>query len=171
MKKQVDNVNQIFTTSGHDVFEALHAIMHLYRARQMRAAAAGEPELTHMEGKVLGFFARHPGATLSDLVAHSGRDKAQLTRLIRALRERGLLDAQADALDRRSTQLRLSASGEAIHAGWHRHGAEAAEEALKGVPETERAALLALLERVRANLGAQEANQGVWTSPSSPDKS
>jgi DNA-binding MarR family transcriptional regulator len=158
MKKYVDKVNQNSPASGQAVFEAIHSIMHLYRARQMRAAGAGVPELTHMEGKVLGFFARRPGATLSDLVAHSGRDKAQLTRLIRALRERGLLDAQADEQDRRSTRLHLSGSGEAIHAGWHRQGAEAAEEALKGVPEAERAALLALLERVRANLDAQDGN-------------
>jgi DNA-binding MarR family transcriptional regulator len=156
MKKHVDKVNQNSVSSAQDLFEAIHAVMHLYRARQMRAPAGAEPELTHMEGKVLGFFARHPGATLSDLVAHSGRDKAQLTRLIRALRERGLLEARADELDRRSTRLRLSPGGEAIHAGWHRHGAEAAEEALAGVPEAERGQLLMLLERVRANLDAAD---------------
>jgi DNA-binding MarR family transcriptional regulator len=156
MKKHVDKVNQNATASGQDVFEAIHAVMHLYRARQMRAPAGAEPELTHMEGKVLGFFARRPGATLSDLVAHSGRDKAQLTRLIRALRERGLLDARADELDRRSTRLCLSASGAAVHALWHRQGAQAAEEALAGLPEAERGQLLALLERVRANLDAAD---------------
>jgi hypothetical protein len=37
-----------------------------------------------MEGKVLGFFARHPGATQRDLAQHSGRDKAQLARLIKS---------------------------------------------------------------------------------------
>ena len=162
MRKQVDKVNQNppLRPSGTvgDVFDAIHSIMHLYRARQMRAPADAdadaEPALTHMEGKVLGFFARHPDATLSDLVAHSGRDKAQLTRLIRALRDRELLEARADEADRRSTRLRLSAGGEALHARWHRHGAAAAEEALAGVPDAERASLLALLERVRANLDA-----------------
>jgi DNA-binding MarR family transcriptional regulator len=158
MKKLVDKVNQNQATvpaaSAQDVFEAIHAIMHLYRARQLRAPMGAEAELTHMEGKVLGFFARNPGATLSDLVAHSGRDKAQLTRLIRALRDKELLEAQPDEADRRSTRLRLSPGGEAIHAEWHRHGAGAAEQALAGVPEAERAQLLGLLERVRANLGA-----------------
>ena len=156
MKKHVDKVNQNPATgaSAQDVFEALHAIMHLYRARQTRISAGAEAELTHMEGKVLGFFARNPGATLSDLVAHSGRDKAQLTRLIRALRDKALLEAQPDETDRRSTRLRLSPGGEAIHAEWHRHGAGAAEQALAGVPEAERAQLLALLERVRGNLDA-----------------
>jgi DNA-binding MarR family transcriptional regulator len=158
MKNTVDKVNQNPAPSAQDVFEAIHAIMHLYRARQMRAPAGLEPELTHMEGKVLGFFARHPGATLSDLVAHSGRDKAQLTRLIKGLRDKDFLVAQLDEVDRRLTRLRLSGTGEALHAQRHRIGAEAAALALEGVSEAERAKLLALLERVRANLDAAGAD-------------
>jgi DNA-binding MarR family transcriptional regulator len=162
MQKPVDKVNQEQGALAHDVFEVIHAITHLHRSRQFRgpgpdeAASGLKPghELTHMESRVLGFFARHPDATLSDLVAHSGRDKAQLTRLIRGLRERGLLEAQADALDRRSTRLRLSSSGAAIHAQLHRRGALAAEQALAGLEEGERRQLLALLERVQANLDA-----------------
>jgi DNA-binding MarR family transcriptional regulator len=152
MKNNVDKVNQNSGASASDVFEAIHSVMHLFRARRMRAPAADAPELTHMEGKVLGFFARHPDATLSDLVVHSGRDKAQLTRLIRALRDRDLLEARADAADKRSTRLRLSASGEALSAGWQRAGAGLAEEALEGLEARERAQLFALLDRVRANL-------------------
>ncbi|MFC5478602.1 MarR family winged helix-turn-helix transcriptional regulator [Massilia suwonensis] len=160
MKKPVDKVNQNPAPSAQDVFEAIHSIMHLYRARQMRTpadtGANAEPELTHMEGKVLGFFARNPDATLSDLVAHSGRDKAQLTRLIRALRDRELLEARADAADKRSTRLRLSSGGEALHALRHRQGAAAAEAALAGLPDAEREQLAVLLERVRANLDAAD---------------
>lgn len=154
MKKTVDKVNQNSVPSAQDVFEAIHSIMHLYRARQMRAPAGQAPELTHMEGKVLGFFARHPGATLSDLVTHSGRDKAQLTRLIKGLRDQELLVAQLDEADRRLTRLRLSGTGEALHAQRHRIGAEAAALALEGVSEAEREKLMELLERVRANLDA-----------------
>lgn len=154
MKKQVDKVNQNQSELVHGVFEAIHSIMHLHRSRLFRAPCEGEVELTHMEGKVLGFFAHHPDATLSELVAHSGRDKAQLTRLIRSLRERELLDAQPDPLDRRSTRLRLSAAGEFVHAQLHRDSAIAAEQALEGLDEAERRQLLALLERVRTNLAA-----------------
>ena len=105
-----------------------------------------------MEIKVLGFFARRPGATQSDLAAHSGRDKAQLARLVRGLRERGLLDATADADDKRSTRLSLSQAGQDMHAALHRHDGALAEAALAGLDEAERAALLALLGRVQANL-------------------
>ena len=152
MRKPVDKVNQNPSGTVGDVFDAIHSIMHLYRSQQFRASPGGEHELTHMEGKVLHFFARQPGATLSDLVAHSGRDKAQLTRLIKGLRERGLLDASADEADRRSTRLQLSKEGQALHGRLREIGAALSGAALTGLSEAEQAQLHALLQRVRANL-------------------
>ena len=132
----------------------MHAIMHLYRSAQQRSLRDGPNDLAHMEVKALGFFARHPGATQSELVAHSGRDKAQVARQILALRERGLLDAQAEEQDRRSSRLHLSAQGKAVHAALHRNDGRLKEQALAGFGEQERDALLELLARVRANLQA-----------------
>ncbi|WP_229411048.1 MULTISPECIES: MarR family winged helix-turn-helix transcriptional regulator [unclassified Massilia] len=132
----------------------MHAIMHLYRSAQQRSLRDGPNDLAHMEVKALGFFARHPGATQSELVAHSGRDKAQVARQIRALRERGLLDVQADELDRRSSRLSLSSEGRAVHAALHRNDGRLKEAALDGFTEEEKGALLDLLGRVRANLQA-----------------
>jgi DNA-binding MarR family transcriptional regulator len=137
-----------------DVLETMHAIMHLYRSVQQRSLRDGPNDLAHMEVKALGFFARHPGATQSDLVAHSGRDKAQVARQIRALRERGLLDAHADEQDRRSSRLSLSAEGKAVHAALHSNDGRLKEQALQGFTDEEKDALLALLGRVRANLQA-----------------
>jgi DNA-binding MarR family transcriptional regulator len=154
MKKQVDKVNQNPAEAGLAVFETLHAIMHLYRARQMRVGQAGAAPLTHMENKVLGFFGRNPGATQRDLAVHSGRDKAQLARLIGGLRDKGLLDAEAAPGDRRSTHLRLSEAGAAVHAELRRHGARLSAAALTGLAEDEQAQLLGLLGRVQDNLAA-----------------
>jgi len=157
MRNVVDEVNQNPPSSALEVLERVHAIMHLYRSAQQRSLRAGPHDLAHMEIKVLGFFARRPGATQSDLAAHSGRDKAQLARLIRGLRDRGLLDATADETDKRSTRLALSEAGKAMFAALHRHDGALAETALEGIAETERATLLDLLERVRANLEAGQA--------------
>ena len=156
MKKQVDKVNQNSSESGTDVFEAIHAIMHLYRSQQLRASQAGDAPLTHMENKVLGYFGRNPGATQRDLAAHSGRDKAQLARLIGGLRDKGLLDAVAAPADRRSTHLTLSPAGRAAHAELRLHGAALSGVALTGLDASERAQLLALLGRVQENLAAAE---------------
>ena len=157
MQKIVDQVNQNSPSPALEVLERVHAIMHLYRSAQQRSLRAGPHDLAHMEIKVLGFFARRPGATQSDLAAHSGRDKAQLARLIRGLRDRGLLDATADETDKRSTRLALSEAGKAMFAALHRHDDALAETALEGISGADRATLLDLLERVRANL---EAGQG-----------
>jgi DNA-binding MarR family transcriptional regulator len=154
MRNIVDQVNQNPGRPVDDVLETMHAIMHLYRSVQQRSLRDGPNDLAHMEVKALGFFARHPGATQSDLVAHSGRDKAQVARQIRALRERGLLDAHADEQDRRSSRLSLSAEGKAVHAALHSNDGRLKEQALQGFTDEEKDALLALLGRVRANLQA-----------------
>ena len=58
MTKEVDLVNQKAGGLPEAVFEALHGLMHLYRAQRQRAMdSAGQP-LTHMEHKVLAFFTR-----------------------------------------------------------------------------------------------------------------
>jgi len=149
MPKQVDQVNQ---KPVDDVLETMHAIMHLYRSVQHRSLRDGPNDLAHMEVKALGFFARHPGATQSELVAHSGRDKAQVARQIRALRERGLLEARADEADRRSAHLSLSEQGRAVHAALHSNDGRLKETALQGFTAQEQGALLDLLARVRVNL-------------------
>lgn len=144
MRKPVD--------AADDVLERIHAVMHLYRAQQYRVRRDEPDAVTHMESKVLGFFARHPGATQSDLVAHSGRDKGQLARLIAGLRERALLEARTDEADRRSVRLQLSAAGQAADQALRRQARRLAGVAVKGLTEAEQDQLAALLDRVRANL-------------------
>jgi DNA-binding MarR family transcriptional regulator len=162
MQKEVDRVNQ---KSGEDALEVMHAIVHLYRSQQMRGVRAGREaemraglhELAHMEIKVLRFFGRHPGATQSDLAAHSGRDKAQVARLIKGLRDAGMLDATADEADRRSTRLTLSSAGQAVCEELHRQSGALGRIALAGLDTDDQARLMALLARVRANLEAGAA--------------
>jgi DNA-binding MarR family transcriptional regulator len=155
MRKQVDKVNRSAADVANAVFESVHTVMHLYRSRQYHAFREGPHDLTHMENKVLGFFARHPGATQSDLVAHSGRDKAQLARLIRGLRDKGLLEARADEEDRRSTRLQLSSTGQTVHRQLHDQGSKLSKIAVKGLSEEECDTLVALLQRVQSNLESE----------------
>jgi DNA-binding MarR family transcriptional regulator len=152
MSKQVDHVNQSTGDPADAVVEAIHAVMHLFRARQYRVLKDGPHELSHMEAKALGFFARHPGATPSELVQRSGRDKGQVARLIGGLRERGLLEARTDEQDRRSLRLHVSAAGKAVQATLRRQARAAAAEAVQGLSGAELAQLQALLARVQQNL-------------------
>ena len=150
MRKSVDHVKQ--GGDAEDVLEAVHAVMHLYRSRQFRVLREGEHGVTHMESRALGFFARHPGATLSELVAHADRDKGQLARLVSGLRERGLLEARVDEADRRNQRLYLTAEGEKAQQALKRESRKAAATAVRGLAGEEREQLLELLARVKKNL-------------------
>ena len=154
MRKLMDNVNHSGGAEPEHVLELIHTVMHQVRSQQYQVLRDGPHTITHMETKVLGFFGRHPGATQTDLAQHSGRDKAQLARLIKGLREQGLLDAQADTVDRRSVRLALTAQGRAVLDALEQASAHLAVQAVAGLSAEEQGQLLALLQRVRQNLAA-----------------
>ena len=138
------------------VLELVHGVMHRYRSLQYQAQRGGAHDITHLEGKAMWFFAEHPGATLSDLVHYSGRDKAQLARLVKGLRERGLLDAEPDAADRRNVRLTLSAAGRAAQQAVARRARSLGARAIDGLDAAQLRELAALLGRLKANLEASE---------------
>jgi DNA-binding MarR family transcriptional regulator len=130
-------------------------VMHLYRSRQFQALRDGPHAVTHMDSKVLNFFSHRPGATLSDLAQHSGRDKAQLARLVAGLRERGLLQGSSDPEDRRSVQLTLTAEGQAVQRSLLLQARRLSVRAVTGLDPSEIQQLQSLLQRLRDNLGAE----------------
>lgn len=152
MPKPNDNVNQRADPADGDVLEVVHHVMHAYRAMQYRFLRDGPHDITHMDGKVLGYFGHHPGATQSDLAQHSGRDKAQLARLIKGLRDRGLLSAEVDEGDRRNVRLSLTADGQAVQRALRQQARRLSAKAVAGLGAAERQQLLALLLRVKGNL-------------------
>lgn len=153
MKKQVDKVNH--SPAADRVFDAIHTVMHLYRSSRSQIFREDKRDITHMESRVLDYFARHPGSTLSDLVAHSGRDKAQLTRLLRGLREREYLEAKEDVNDRRSVRLQLSAQGATLQRQLQKSGAQILEHAVEGLSSKQAEDLVQLLNIVQDNLEKQ----------------
>ena len=158
MRKAIDNVNHKGNEKAgapeDDVLELVHTVMHAYRSLQYRALRDGPHAITHMDTKVLGYFGRHPGATQSDLAQHSGRDKAQLARLIKGLRDRGLLAGEVDEADRRNTRLSLTADGQALQRALRGQAKRVSAKAVAGLSAPEREQLLSLLQRVRDNLDA-----------------
>lgn len=152
MHKTNDNVNHSQKNNEDGVLDLIHTIMHQYRSLQYQALRDGPHDITHMESKVLSFFGRHPGSTQSDLAKHSGRDKAQLARLIKNLRERGLLDAAEDQNDRRNVRLSLTADGQNILTVLRQQGKHLNNKAVTGMEQAEQLQLLQLLRRVKSNL-------------------
>lgn len=136
--------------------ECVHELMHQYRARLLRTLREQPGGIAHMDGKVLGFVVRHPGATQGELVAHSGRDKGQIARLVAGLVERGLLEGRPDAADRRVTRLRITPAGASALRTLQQQRRRLGSVAVRGLDDGERAALLAMLQRMRANLDAPD---------------
>lgn len=157
MRDSVDHVNEMEAAPAiagpEAVVEAVHRVMHLYRTRQYEAAQGAAHGLTHLEGKVLAHFMRHPGSTQAELAAHSGRDKGQLARIVGTLRERELLAAEPDSADRRSLRLSPTAAGRRVHAALQRRASRVADAAAEGLSAAQRRDLLALLAHLERNLG------------------
>jgi DNA-binding MarR family transcriptional regulator len=154
MRELNDNVNYARKQSEDDILELIHTIMHQYRSQQYQVLRDGSYDITHMEKKVLSFFERHPASTQSDLARHSGRDKAQLARLIKGLRDMGLLDSVADENDRRNVKLTLTADGHAVQSSLQQQGKKLTTKAMRGLNNDEQSLLMSLLTRVRDNLDA-----------------
>lgn len=154
MRKQVDVVNQV-PNLAEEVVESVHAVMHRFRSLQFQALKEAAHDLSHMEAKALGFFAVRPGATQTELVQHSGRDKGQVARLIAGLRERGLLEAAADGADKRSVRLQVSAAGRALQQQVRHEARRVSARAVAGLDDEECRQLLALLAKLRDNLAGE----------------
>lgn len=154
MAKPVDIVNDIGDTSPEAIGEAIHAVRHLFKAGHRREGDTAGHDLSHLEGRVLYYLGRHPGATQSEAVAHFARDKAQVARLIAVLREAGLIESRADAEDRRVHRLFLTKAGDTVFDAVRVQRLALAERAVAGVTAEERRVLMGLLKRIEGNLAA-----------------
>ena len=156
-RHKVDKINNNSEEISEEVFESIHKLMHLIRSEQYRVLRDSPYKLTHMEGKMLGYFYHHPGASLRDLVAHTGRDKGQLARTIKTLKEQGLLQAEADPDDRRSQRLSLTEAGQQVHESLIGQLQHLTKIAVHDMSEADCEHLLTLLGKVRDNLESGQA--------------
>lgn len=138
-------------TANHpvEVPDALHDLMHAWRHR-LRAAV--QTEITLNEMRVLMFIGRHPMRTQKELVEHSGSDKAQITRLLHLLEEKGWLQREPHAQDARIRCLTLSPAGLAAFEAMGERRRGIAAQMLDGLSGAEQQQLLGLLARMQANL-------------------
>ncbi|MET0209322.1 MAG: MarR family winged helix-turn-helix transcriptional regulator [Burkholderiaceae bacterium] len=136
-----------------DVGERLHALMHRMKRRMHHAMSTDPDGLAPMAWRTLGYFARHPGHSASDLVENVGRDKAQVARLVRELTDRGLLAGTPAAHDQRRIELRLTPAGRQVERQAARRRRRIEAEMLAGFSATEQAQLAGYLERLHAALG------------------
>jgi DNA-binding MarR family transcriptional regulator len=133
---------------GIEILNLVNAIERRTTARMQRLLREAGLGLAAMEARTLRFVARHPGCTQNEIVRASGRDKAQIARIIKTLRERGLVERPADGGGRRAQPLALTSAGAAVHARAESLRADTARELVGGLEPDERGRLEALLGRL-----------------------
>lgn len=101
-------------TQNHIPGETLHRLVHAYR-RAMRDAldAAGMPlPISHL--RMLKWIAKTPDITAQQIAAHTAQDKGRITRLVKELEDKNLIERHPHPQDRRSQTLHLTENGHAI---------------------------------------------------------
>jgi DNA-binding MarR family transcriptional regulator len=129
---------------GIEILSLVNAIERRTTARMQRLLREAGLGLAAMEARTLRFIARHPGCTQSDIVRASGRDKAQIARIIKILRAREFVGHPAGG-GRRAQPLALTAAGTAVHLRAESLRADTARELVAGLDSSERAQLETLL--------------------------
>lgn len=147
------------------VLEALQALVFGLKGQLRHGLGTESQALAPMEWRALQFFVRHPGASQSELVQHSGRDKAQIARLIKSLLGAGHLRAEPDPRDRRSQCLHPSPSGLALYQQLHQARRQVLARSLTGLDTEEQTQLLGLLQRLRQNLAESPGTPAATAAP------
>lgn len=134
---------------GIEILNLINAIERHTTARMHRSLRDAGLGLAAMEARTLRFVARHPECTQNDIVRASGRDKAQIARIIKTLRERGFVDRPTgDNIGRRHQPLGLTDTGMAVHAQAESLRADTANDLVENLDALERAQLEDLLRRL-----------------------
>jgi DNA-binding MarR family transcriptional regulator len=106
--------------------------------------------LSVTEWRVVAILGRYPGLTASDVMQRGAMDKVAVSRAVRKLQEKNLLERSAHAQDRRRLPLRLSSSaGAALFAAVVPRALAYEQALLKELSEAELHQLSELLARLQ----------------------
>lgn len=137
------------TSVSVEVFDCLHELLHLFRARMRESLEATHPELSFNEMRILMRTGRQPGITQKELVEHSHADKAQMARTLAHLQDEGWLERSASESDRRVRCLQLSVRGQKLFLRLRDLQEQVASGLLQDCSPAARKQLLSLLQQVR----------------------
>jgi DNA-binding MarR family transcriptional regulator len=111
-----------------------------------------ERELSHEQGFVLGYLVRSPGAIQRDIAQMTRTTAASVSSLLQGLERRGLIERRTEAGNERSKRVYVTPAGAELIAGFESAMANADEQILAPLDQSERATLLALLTKITAEL-------------------
>tara|TARA_R100000935_G_C2835149_1_gene167665 strand:- start:1030 stop:1506 length:477 start_codon:yes stop_codon:yes gene_type:complete len=152
MPRHQQSADDSSTELADIIAEQIHLLRRLFKARQYRAYPDVPSDMMYMGGRFLGFVGDRPGTTQSDLIAHFRRDKGQVAKIIRGLRERDLVRSEVDETDRRAQKLYLTSEGQRIRVEIQRKNQNVAQQAIDGLSRADQKKLADLLLHIQNNL-------------------
>ncbi len=100
--------------SDYGSLESLFHLVHAIKRRQHLQAERLDLGITSMHIRVIKIVEKKAPCTAIDIASFLGRDKAQVTRLLNALIEKGLITREPNPNDKRSHYLRIAEAGKVI---------------------------------------------------------
>lgn len=134
----------------------------------MLTAKLGGSEFPLPEARVLWELAHHAPTTAVALSNSLQLDAGYMSRLLRGLKNRGLLTEQTNPDDRRQTLLKLSAAGRRAFAPLDRGSQAEAEALLASLSTPQRDALVGAMSRIQGLLAPGDAAAAVELRESRP---
>lgn len=128
-----------------EILDLINALAHQATAAMQRSLREADMGLVAMEARTLRFIARHRGCTQNDIVRESGRDKAQIARIVKVLLERGEIRKTTDA---KRQQLEVTPAGAKSHAKAEALRAVVAQALVAELGSKERTELERMLRRM-----------------------
>lgn len=130
-------------------------------ARRAFDARAREIGVTRPQWQVLVMLRRHEGVNQGGLAELLDVEPITVCRMVDRLQEADLVERRPDPADRRSWRLFLTGKAEDLLSQLRPLGEAMEAQALSGVSDQERAALVAALDRIRSNLAPRASGKVV----------
>lgn len=141
---------------NEEINDLLSELAHLFKTELRRTAWNGEvAPATPLQGDVLAYLGRSPGANVNALADRIGRDRGQTTRLLIDMEKLGLIIRERSASNRRFVGVSLTSKGHEVYRRVLNKRAELAATMLENLIPEERRQLSEMLFRMRSNLRAK----------------
>ena len=135
-----------------DIRQVLWQLAFQFKVSSKRAIRDYDLPINGMHVRLLQMIHRQPDCTAQHIAAVTGRDKAQITRVIKELEAMDLVTRTPNPEDRRSQLLALSETGAGLMARIQEAEDDVKARLLKGIPKRDQDTFIEIGNRMLDNL-------------------
>lgn len=139
-----------------DIRQVLWQLAFQFKVSSKRAVRDYDLPLNGMHIRLLQMIRRQPDCTAQRIAAVTGRDKAQITRVIKELESMALITRTPDPADRRAQLLSLNEKGQGLMARIQDAEDEVKKTLLKGINKKDQNTFIEIGNRMLDNLRKPE---------------